>query len=605
MVSEGRLAPAHPDFLQGCGLPAAWARQPHWRILETAFGCGLNFLAAWQAWKGDEQRPRILHFVAIDDSPAAAADLLLAAHPWPQLRSLAQALARQWYGLLPGVHRLVFEQGHVLLTLCVGEANKMLRELDFHADSVFLGGVEELRHRPSPAEPLNLKALARRCRRGTAIAAVDPGGELGPALLRHGFTMRQDIGCTAASDLVCGEFAPAWEPRGPRPKAPVVPADCIVIGAGLAGAAAAASLARRGWQVQVLDAARSPASGASGLPAGVLVPHSSPDDNLLSRLSRDGVRATLQQAQALLEPDVDWACSGVFEHRLEGPTAAPTQGSAAAAVWSRPADAQQKQLAGLDDGVAAQWHEQAGWIRPERLVQAWLAQPGVHLHRNAKVAKLVREGNQWHAVDGSGLVLARGELVIVAAAFASDELVEGLALQPVRGQISWALHDAQLRLPPFPVNGDGSFIPSVPMAEGLAWLCGSSFDRGDVDRDARGADDQANFARLARLLPGVARQLASAFAGGSVQAWTGIRCASADRRPLVGPLDEHKPDGPWLCTAMGSRGLTFAALCGELIAARLHGEPLPIARNLARAISAARPRKTPVGAAESRANAGE
>ena len=51
-----------------------------------------------------------------------------------------------------------------------------------------------------------------------------------------------------------------------------------------------------------------------------------------------------------------------------------------------------------------------------------------------------------------------------------------------------------------------------------------------------------------------------------------MRCASTDRRPLVGEVEP----GLWVSTAMGSRGLTFAALCGELLAARLHGEPLPL-----------------------------
>jgi tRNA 5-methylaminomethyl-2-thiouridine biosynthesis bifunctional protein len=375
-----------------------------------------------------------------------------------------------------------------------------------------------------------------------------------------------------------------------------------VIGAGLAGAAAAASMARRGWTVHVLDAARSPASGASGLPAGVLVPHSSPDDNLLSRLSRDGVRATLQQAQALLVPGEDFDVSGVLEHHVDGIAhRSASHPDDAAAVWNRPADASQKELAGLDACVAADWHEKAAWIRPARLVQAWLAQPGVQLQCEAKVASLDRVDGQWQALGADGAVLARGTLVVLAAAVASQELLPGLALQAVRGQVTWALHGQPLQLPPFPVNGDGSFIPSVPTAQGPAWICGASFDRGDSDLAARPGDQQANLSRLRRLLPGVAGQFAAGEASNALQAWTGVRCASTDRRPLVGPLDPEHPDGVWLSTAMGSRGLTFAALCGELIAAQVHGEPLPLARNLARALSAARHRKAAAG----RASAGE
>ena len=554
---------------------------PQRRILDTSFGNGAAFLAAWLVWKHDPQRPRILHYVAITEQPPTAAGLLLAAGRTAGLRELANAVVNEWYGLLPGVHRLVFEHGYVLLTLCIGDTEKMLRQLDFHADAVLLLG----------ERPINLKALARCCRRGTTIEVSDPAGTLQPLLKRHGFALGE-----AAGGLLRGQFAPAWEPRGTRPKEPVVPGSCIVIGAGLAGAAAAASMARRGWSVTVLDGAAAPASGASGLPAGVLVPHTSPDDNLLSRLSRDGVRATLQQAHGLLKPGEDFEASGVLEHRIDGSPSVPAA-SGAGAVWNRPADANQKRLAGLAAETSADWHEKAAWIRPARLVQAWLAQPGVQVQCNARVAKLQRDASGWQALAPDGRVLASGAIVIVAAAVASALLVEGLTLQPVRGQVTWALHDAALHLPPFPVNGDGSFIPSVPTAHGQAWICGASFERGDCDLDEREVDQQANVARLRRLLPGLSSQLDVV----SLQAWTGIRCASIDRRPLVGPLDEEAPDSIWVSTAMGSRGLTFAALAAELIAARVHGEPLPLARKLAAALYPARHKNRPT----SRANAGE
>jgi tRNA 5-methylaminomethyl-2-thiouridine biosynthesis bifunctional protein len=39
---------------------------------------------------------------------------------------------------------------------------------------------------------------------------------------------------------------------------------------------------------------------------------------------------------------------------------------------------------------------------------------------------------------------------------------------------------------------------------------------------------------------------------------------------------------------MGSRGLTFAALCAQLLVARLHGEPPPLPARLAAALEAQR-----------------
>ncbi|MGP1685199.1 MAG: FAD-dependent cmnm(5)s(2)U34 oxidoreductase, partial [Giesbergeria sp.] len=61
-----------------------------------------------------------------------------------------------------------------------------------------------------------------------------------------------------------------------------------------------------------------------------------------------------------------------------------------------------------------------------------------------------------------------------------------------------------------------------------------------------------------------------------------------DRLPIVGPVNAAALPGLWVCTAMGARGLTRAVLCGELLAAQLHGEPLPLETRLARAMSSER-----------------
>ena len=112
----GGLDQARQVFLGGCGLPAAWAGAQQWRVLETGFGFGLNFLATWAAWKADPQRPRILHFVSVEACPVSREDLLKALPADEALRALGEQLADQWWGLLPGVHRLSLENGQVLLT---------------------------------------------------------------------------------------------------------------------------------------------------------------------------------------------------------------------------------------------------------------------------------------------------------------------------------------------------------------------------------------------------------------------------------------------------------------------------------------------------------
>jgi tRNA 5-methylaminomethyl-2-thiouridine biosynthesis bifunctional protein len=581
----GGFEQARHVFLRGCGLPGAWADLAQWRILETGFGLGLNFLAAWRAWKDDARRCRLLHFVSLEAWPVSAADLVRSAAAYPELAPLARALAEQWFGLMPGVHRMAFEAGHVLLTLHIRDVKQALRDRTFIADSVFLDGFEPTRN-PSMWDLYTLKSVARHCRRGSTIATWTVAGEVRRDLTQCGFAVEKVEGLAPKRQCLRGVFAPAWAPRGQRSDNAVAPAQCIVIGGGLAGASTAASLARRGWRVTVFDAAATPASGASGLPVGLLAPHFSADDNLLSRLSRSGVRATFEQARALLRAEQDWRLTGVLEHRADG---APNSASAddASSHWVRRASEQEKALAGLDADTQADWHVQAGWIKPAALVRAWLAQPGVIWRGEAKAQRLSRSETGWQLFDERDQSLGQAPLLVVAAANASEALLRaGLPLQPVRGQVSWARRSPGDALPPFPVKGNGHFIPDVPMGA-TAWFCGSTFQRGDADLSERAADHVTNLQRLKQLLPAVGDQLALAFAPGSVQAWTGVRCASADRRPLLGEIEP----GLWVSTAMGSRGLTFAYLCAELLAARLHGEPLPLERKLAQALDVTRARE--------------
>ncbi|RYF32377.1 MAG: FAD-dependent oxidoreductase [Comamonadaceae bacterium] len=549
-------------------MPEAWAHLPQWRVFDTDFGTGLHFLTLWRAWRADPQRPRLLHVVAI--TPEATSTHTLAS---PEL---AADLAAQWHGLLPGIHRLSFDNGRVLLTLCIGALEPMLRAQRFEADAIVFSG---------PAEAV--KPAARFARRGTELVARSDTPAVRDALAQNGFQIEP----SADAGELRAVFAPAWtvRRRGPPPERLEAPGRCAVIGAGLAGAAVANSLARRAWQVTVLDAADRAAAGASGLPVGMLAPHVSSDDALLSRLTRAGIRATWSELERLLEAGHDWRATGVLERRPDGDTRVPPGWSAEGPNESWPATAAQLASAALPPESAAIWHARAAWVRPGALIAAWLKQPGVQLETGAQVASLQRSGDGWRLKDAAGTTLAEVDRVVVAGGIGSAALAAALPLQPVRGQLEWGRMDpADAALPVTPVNGDGHFVAHVPDADGAIWLTGATFDRDRRDPAPTAGDTEANRERLARLHPAAAAALTTTFAQGDARRWVGVRCASADRRPLVGPLDAVAMPGVWVSTAMGSRGLSFAALCAELLAAQWHGEPLPLPATLAKALHTTR-----------------
>jgi tRNA 5-methylaminomethyl-2-thiouridine biosynthesis bifunctional protein len=219
------------------------------------------------------------------------------------------------------------------------------------------------------------------------------------------------------------------------------------------------------------------------------------------------------------------------------------------------------------------------------LVRAWLATPGVSFQGATHVQSVLRVDGHWQALMPAGQVAAQAPVVVLAAALGSAALCEGrLQLQPVRGQVSWGLRTPDDGLPPFPVNGNGHLLPALPLPEGLAWLTGSTYGHADPDSTPRAEDQATNLDRLHGLLPRASASLAPAFTRGQARAWAGVRCASTDRRPLVGALSP----GLWVSTAMGSRGLTLSALCAQLLAARLCHEALPMPGELAQALDVAR-----------------
>ncbi len=556
------------DRLARCGLPDQWAKMPAWTVLDTAFAGAEQFLATWHAWQQDPCRPRMLHYVGISSHSLHIA-VGPAEHLPDRLQPLAQTLATHCASLGVGFHRIILEHGQVSLTLCIGNVKTVLGEQVFQADTVFSS---------APTDKWAAQLLGRRCKRGTRLClfadATHTEGSQVDFLRCAGFDINDP---QATPDCIVCSYSPRWTlrtSRGTTQPPATAAARCAVVGAGIAGASVAHALALRGWQVRVFDRDATPASGASGLPAGLVVPHLSVDDNPRSRLSRHGTRVMAQHARNVLLRGQDWEPSGVLERR---------------------------------DEAATLWHPDALWMRPTALIRAWLQRSGVSFVGNTEVAALARSGDAWVLRDVQGQELARAELVVLANALGGAKLLASAMpdcavsadlrdnlerLQALHGTLSHGVYAEELPgLPDTPVNGKGYFIPHLPGAQGEGWLIGSTFEA-----DARKAADlwsqhAANLIKLESLLPDTGRELAAHLERAPVALWSATRCVTRDRLPLVGPVDAVATAGLWLCIGMGSRGLSLAPLCAELLAARVGGEPWPIESTLARSLDPHRVRR--------------
>lgn len=639
----GAQAQARHVFLDGNGLPRRWAGRRQFVIVETGFGLGNNFLACWQAWRNDPQRPHLLHFVSLEKHPLRPEDLAQVVPPGgsgvdedPGTRRLRAALAAQWPMPLAGLHRLSFDGGRVQLTLALGDARDLVTQLALGADAYFLDGFAPERN-PQMWEPNLLRALARLARPHATVATYSVAGAVRAALTANGFTVQRVPGFGTKRHMLKGQFAPRWKMRRHEPPAAYAgERRAVIVGAGLAGCASALALARRGWHITLLDRGAGPGAGASGLPAGLVYPLLSADDNIASRLSRaayayalralagaandgdDSPDATYAAGEVAVDGGiqegqfgpVSYAC-GVFQQALDDAEEAALRERFEQQHW--PHD-----FARYEDAGTAQAHL---GIRPRRggvwfpggtivhggrwcavmLAQARkaAAQTGgtLDVRWHCTVTQIAMEAQRWHAQVPGGD--CHGAPVMVLANAADLATLTPLAhapLQALAGELT-LLEEPALGALRAAVGGDGYAIPPLLGAAAV----GATYETTAALPGAPAANATAeNLQRLQQLLA----QMPSVHAQGSFRAH---RCVSPDRLPLVGALcdapqvlghprqfagahlaDLPRMPGMYCLAALGSRGLTLAPLLGELLAALISGEPAPVETALCAAVDPAR-----------------
>ncbi|SEJ85692.1 FAD-dependent 5-carboxymethylaminomethyl-2-thiouridine(34) oxidoreductase MnmC [Achromobacter sp. NFACC18-2] len=588
---SGAMGQAEHVFLRGNGLPERWRGRASFTVCETGFGLGLNFLALWKAWRDDPQRPAALHVVAMERHPFSRDDVgaLLARHAPEPLSGLAPALAAQWPALLPGLHRLEFENGAVTLTLGFGDAQVLAPRLGARVDAFFLDGFAPERNPQMWAPPL-LRALAGLAAPGATVATWACTGELRRNLDDAGFEVRRAPGYGGKWHMTVGQVREAG--RAVAPAAVSSERHAVIVGAGLAGAGIAQALAGRGWRVTVIDAGRMLGAPAhAGHVAAALTPVLARDDNARARLSRAGSERAWARWQGLPAGAAPRVCGTVQVERDAGRSAALAGTLAALAFpedWVRQVSREEASaLAGLPVARGGVFFSQGMLVQPGLLIEALLAASGAAV-LPGRAERVSPAGQGWRVQDASGTELARADTVILAnAAGARDVLAASGLLDPLArvaqmhalaGEVTLVPASALDGGPRCIVGGEGYLLPDV----GAGCVVGSTYVHGAAEAKVGAEGQRVTLDKAAGLLGGHFPAY-DALVAGSLPGWAGWRAVLPGRLPAVGELP-HAP-GLWLATGYASRGLSWSALMGDLIAARLMGEPLPLETDLAQLVS--------------------
>lgn len=572
--THGGLAQSRHVFLGGNGLPGGWQRRDAFTILETGFGLGLNFLAAWDAWRSDPGRPARLHFISVEGHPLSRDDLAAALAPFEELRALSRSLASAWPPPLAGFHRIHFDGGEVILTLLLGDVREALPQLVARVDAFFLDGFSPARN-PGMWSPEVVRELARLARPGATYATWTVAGGVRSALADAGFTTEKREGFAGKREMLAGRRdAAVAEPARHRVR------QAVVVGGGLAGTLAAERLAGRGWTVDLVESRAERSAAAVGLVRPVV----NLRDAVNAQASRSAFLYALQHYGGLDRDGyhLEWRASGVLQLAEDADEA--TRFEAIARSQGYPPgfleylEAQRaREIAGREVRGPGWWFPRGAWVSPASLATASLARAGERVRRRMRraVARLEREGSSWRALDAEDRVIAEAPALVLANAADAKRLLPAarLPLSSVRGQVTYLPRSASRHLEVI-VSGSG-YVAPVP-DRGVC--IGASYHHDDEDSGVRDSDHRENLARAESMLPGFAAGLDPA----GLQGWTGFRATVPDRLPVYGAT---AVEGLYTATGLGSRGLLWAPLGAELLACDLEGEPCPLPRDLAGAVS--------------------
>jgi tRNA 5-methylaminomethyl-2-thiouridine biosynthesis bifunctional protein len=549
--SADGLAESRAVFLEGCGLPDAWARRRSFVVGELGFGTGLNILALLDLWRRTREVGARLNVFSIEAHPLTAEEARRALAAWPELGDLADLLIGRWPRRARGFHRIDLPELGATLDLAIMDAAEALAEWTGRADAWFLDGFAPARN-PGMWSEAVLAGVAARSAPGARAATFTVAGAVRRGLTAHGFAVDKRPGFGRKKERLEAQLPGAPPAQADRP-------SVTIVGAGIAGAALARAFAGLGIRPLVIDAG---SPGASGNPAAMVMPRldagSGPIGALYAQAFARAADLYAQLPQAVIARGVVQveaepkdpgrfdriAASDLFEQgrvrRLDGEATSEMLGE-----LGRPG--------GLDfvDGLV---------VEPRLVLDAWLS--GADL-RKANVAAVLREPTGWRLLDRDGASIARADIVCLAGGVSVSALTPA-PLQAVRGQVTIAAWD---ELTSAAIWGGYA----IPTRDGV--LFGATHDRADAGAEVRKDDHARNLDLLAEGRPA----LAAALKDRPLTGRAGVRAVTPDFLPLAGAAEGA--DGLFLLSGLGSRGFCAAPLLAEHVAALATGAPSPLPKS--------------------------
>lgn len=625
---ENGLQEAQYVYINGNNLPERW-EQLHsnaaFVIGEIGFGTGLNFLLSLQTWLKHAPDNATLYYFSCEKHPLTREDLQRCLEIWPEFSIYTEDLLSQYPSLVPGMHYLSFLQGRVKLTLLFGDAKSCYRELlcsgdrtvepslrSFFFDAWYLDGFTPKKN-PDVWQADLLHIMALLSRKETTLSSYSGAAIVKQNLQVAGFNILKKKGFTQKRSMLTASFN-AMDPENHKlnkmRNTPwhlakrVSNADnfAVIIGAGLAGSLCANALARRGWKVVVLEEQSQAALGASANRQGILYPQLSAYRSPLTAFTLQAYLFALQYYKSRLNSKIKYQFDGILQLVSNERERANRQSLLNYLQHypdlARAVDAYEAtQLCGIPIEEEGLFISSAGWIDTQELCLHLLSHENISVQTNIHVESIQYKQEKWdiNSIQTRTLILANG--------FKSTRYLQSnfIPMKSIAGQISYIDSTSKSEGLCIPICGKSLILPAN---EGMHAI-GATYHLAREHIPDFQEDDYHNQMQLNQMLPHLD------WPKYTQKNWQGVRAACPDYLPAVGaiadsnrftkdyarladnakrwlPNTAHYLPGLFICAGFGSRGLTTAPICAELLANTITNSAQVFSQNMLKAISPSR-----------------
>ncbi|MES2624264.1 MAG: bifunctional tRNA (5-methylaminomethyl-2-thiouridine)(34)-methyltransferase MnmD/FAD-dependent 5-carboxymethylaminomethyl-2-thiouridine(34) oxidoreductase MnmC [Pseudomonadota bacterium] len=594
-------------FLNGNQLRERWQnlRERNFVIGELGFGSGLNFLNTCRLWQEVAPATSRLHYVACELHPFTRADMQRLHAEVPELEFYSSKFLPFYPDHTAGVHQIevVFAGHHVSLTLLYGDAEQMLTSVykpdGFRADCWFLDGFSP-KLNPAMWQPSLLGIIRGLSKVGTTLTTYSVAGALRQHLTDAGFSITKLPGYAQKRHMLFAhitnekdadaqkqQLQSGWTAQNDKPNMTV----CI-IGAGLAGCSTAFALAQSGWKVIVLERETSIARQGSGNAQGILHYRPSKADTAERQFNLHAYLYAVRHYQMLAESrGFVWHQCGMLqlavnEKLLARYEALIQSGEYASQILQLVDAAHATTIAGRLLQLPGLYLPDSGWMSPRALCELYLQHPSIELRTGVEVSALTVSEHGWKigyrtSHENGDFEIDNVILCNAADAYAHKQ-IQHYPIVCNLGQVDYYTAEQSTKLATV-ICGQGYILPS----NGEYQSVGGSFFTGDHGSRAI----KSRQAEHVRAVQEMDLELGSALAMSTPRDHRiGMRCATPDRMPIVGPATipergaKKLLPGLYVNVAHGSHGLTRTPVCAAYLASVLNETPFPISNNIAAVI---------------------